>query len=270
MPENPSSGLTEGQREQLPFPPLAMREMVGPTDPAAFDNPSGAPLFPELPLIAYDSVFDFGCGCGRLARQLLQQDPRPRRYLGVDLHPKMIRWCQENLSPVAPGFDFRHHDVAHPTRNSGEHKPEVRPLDAPAGEFSLVLAHSVFTHLVESQADYYFGEVARILGAGGIFVSTWFLFDRQLFPMMHDFQHAVYINDVDPTNAVIFDRTWLPEAARRNGLTIHAATPPVVRGYQWTIHMVPSAAGVKEIALPEDRSPLAGDESYAPPPERAL
>ena len=31
--------------------------------------------------------------------------------------------------------------------------------------------------------------------------------------MMQDFQNALYINDVDPTNAVIFDREWLRREA---------------------------------------------------------
>jgi SAM-dependent methyltransferase len=97
----------------IPMPPLEMRRMVGPTDPEDFDNPSGEPIYAGfgLPLDAYDSVFDFGCGCGRVARQLLQQNPRPRRYVGIDAHRGMIDWCRENLSPIDPNFQFFHHDV---------------------------------------------------------------------------------------------------------------------------------------------------------------
>ncbi|HZO07354.1 MAG TPA: class I SAM-dependent methyltransferase, partial [Solirubrobacterales bacterium] len=108
---------------ELPIPPLEMREAVGPTDPAAFDNPGGAPVFPDLPESAYRSVLDFGCGCGRLARQLIQQQPQPQRYLGIDLHPVMVEWCAANLAPAAPQFEFRHHDVHYPTWNPGEGKP---------------------------------------------------------------------------------------------------------------------------------------------------
>jgi hypothetical protein len=68
----------------LPLPPEAMRGMVGPTDIASFDNPTGTPIYERfgLPPRLYESVFDFGCGCGRQARQLLLQTPRPRRYVG--------------------------------------------------------------------------------------------------------------------------------------------------------------------------------------------
>ena len=70
----------------LPIPPLELRELVGPTDPALFDNPDGNLVVPGLAPEAFSSVLDFGCGCGRLARQLIQQHPQPEIYLGIDLH----------------------------------------------------------------------------------------------------------------------------------------------------------------------------------------
>lgn len=68
----------------LPLPPLELRELVGATDPA---------------------------------RRLMQQRPRPRRYIGVDLHRGMVQWCQDNLAPLADGFAFIHHDVHSPCLN---------------------------------------------------------------------------------------------------------------------------------------------------------
>ena len=243
--------------------------MVGPTDPAAFDNPSGDLVFPELPTHAYESIFDFGCGCGRHARQLIQQRPRPRRYLGVDLHPAMIRWCQGSLSPRAREFEFRHHDVAHATRNPGEDKPATRPLEAEDDSSTLVIAVSVFTHLLPAQAEFYLSEVARILAPTGVLISTWFLFDKQHFPMMQDFQNALYINESDPTNAVIFDRSWLRNELRRNGLAIYSATPPGVRGFQWSLRITTVQPGLEEVPLPEDEAPIA-EVDYKAPVEEEL
>src|SRR5439155_7699 len=80
--------------------------LVGTADPSLFDNPTGRLVVGGVPPEAYDSVLDFGCGCGRIARQLIQQDPRPRAYLGIDVHRGMIQWCRENLAPRAPGFRF--------------------------------------------------------------------------------------------------------------------------------------------------------------------
>lgn len=256
---------------ELPLPPLEMRQTVGPTDPAAFDNPGGAPIFADLPPAAYRSVLDFGCGCGRLARQLIQQDPRPESYLGIDLHPVLIEWCRENLTPAAPQFEFRHHDVHYPSWNPGEGKPRTAPFPAADASRTLVIAYSVFTHLVEADAEHYLEEVARVLAPDGYFESTWFLFDKRYFPMMQDFQNALYINDRNPANAVIFDRGWLLDAAARHGLAIVAAAAPSVRGYHWRITMAQARAGLETVELPADEAPIdvGGTRAAAVEPELA-
>jgi SAM-dependent methyltransferase len=239
-----------------------MRELVGPTDPAAFDNPSGDLLYPYLPAHAYGAVLDFGCGCGRVARQLIQQRDRPRRYLGIDLHRGMIEWCQENLTPHAPGFEFVHHDVRNASFNTGREKPETAPFPAADDTFTLVQAFSVFTHVIERHLGFYLKEVARVLRADGILHSTWFLFDKRDFPMMQDSQNALYINDLDPWNAVIFDRAWLRERAAELGLTISSVRPPHTRGFQWTVLMTPVEQGLPEAEFPLDEAPVGRQ----PPP----
>jgi SAM-dependent methyltransferase len=149
-------------------------------------------VFPDVPVEAYESVFDFGCGCGRIARMLIQQMPRPHRYVGIDLHLGMVRWCQANLEPYAEGFKFLHHDVRNLTLNPGDHKPTKLPFPASDGSFKLVIAWSVFTHSLEEQTVYYLKEVSHILYRDGIFLSTWFLFDKLYFPMMQEFQNALF------------------------------------------------------------------------------
>ena len=116
----------------LPIPPFEMRQLVGPTDEAAFDNPSGDPIL-HVPESQFDAVLDFGCGCGRLARQMIQQRVRPRRYIGFDLHLGMVRWCRENLAPRAPGFEFLHHDVGNPSFNPDAGKPAVLQMPVEDG-----------------------------------------------------------------------------------------------------------------------------------------
>jgi SAM-dependent methyltransferase len=238
-----------------PIPPLAMRILVGPTDERAFDNPSGRLVFPDVPPEAYESVFDFGCGCGRIARTLIQQRPQPRRYLGVDHHRGMIKWCRENLKPFATNFEFVHHDTWNLSFNPGARKPRILPFPADGRAFTLVIAWSVFTHVIESHAMHYLSEVSRILRPDGLFAGTWFLFDKYDFPMMQDFQNALFINDLDPTNAVIFDREWLRKATEAAGLRIVHVVPPEVRGFQWTVHMVPNTSPRLEVEFPADEAP---------------
>jgi SAM-dependent methyltransferase len=238
-----------------------MRELVGRPEREAFENPDGALVHPELPESVFRRVFDFGCGCGRIARQLMEQRPRPERYLGIDVHHGMIEWCRQNLAPAAPEFEFVHHDVFSRGLNpTGAH--QYAPFPAGKAEFTLVEAWSIFTHLTEPQAEFYLREVARVLEPGGVMHSTWFLFDKQEFPMMQDFQNALYINEVDPSNSVIFDREWLGLAMRAAGLTVTSVTPPEIRGFQWVLVLTPTRQGVVEADFPPDEAPLGRQ----PPP----
>jgi SAM-dependent methyltransferase len=249
--ERPAAPERADLTGELPLPPEHMRELVGPTDPAAFDNPDGKLVFGGAEA-DYDSVLDFGCGCGRAARQLLQQKVPPRRYLGVDIHAGMIAWDNANLAPRHPGFAFKHHDVFAAGLNPGADKPLTLPIPCPDADISLAVAISVFTHLLEEQAVHYLHEIRRVLRDDGIFIGSFFLFEKEGFPMMQDFQNALYINHVDPTNAVVFDRQWLQRTAREAGLVLEVVHPPEVRGFHWLLRFTPERPGVVEVELPED------------------
>ncbi len=222
--------------EDLPLPPQEFRHLVGPAEPDAFDHPAMRSVFEAIPREAYGSVFDFGCGCGRLARQLLRYDLRPGRYVGIDPHKGMIDWCRANITSRAPEFDFRHHDVFQEFMNP-DGTFEQLPLPAADGTVTLFLAWSVFTHLLQPDAEFYLRELGRVLHPTGLAVTTWFLFDKTEFPMMQEFQNALYINECDPTNAVIFDRAWLAGALAAAGLEAQSMGAPHVPGFQWTIHL---------------------------------
>jgi SAM-dependent methyltransferase len=220
----------------LPLPPLEFRHLVGPTEPEAFDDPSARLQFERLPPGAYASVFDFGCGCGRLARQLMLLGRIPLSYTGIDPHKGMIEWCRDNISARLPQFQFKHHDVFQEFMNPDGRFEEV-PLPAETGSVSLFLAWSVFTHLLPVDTEYYLRELARVLAPDGIALTTWFMFDKRDFPMMQEFQNALYISDFDPTNAVIFDRRWLERTIDEAGLEIVSRTEPVVPGHQWAMQL---------------------------------
>lgn len=111
-----------------------MRHLV-PSTTTSYDNPSGSLTYPYLPPTAYEAVFDFGCGCGRVARRLMLQRRRPSRYVGIDLHAGMINWCRKNLAPQAPEFTFLHHDVYNVHFNPGptsRARPRSRSKTAPS------------------------------------------------------------------------------------------------------------------------------------------
>jgi SAM-dependent methyltransferase len=240
----------------IPMPPPDLRDWIGPTDIPEFDNPSGTPIYAELglPLKAYETVFDFGCGCGRIARQLLQQTPRPQRYVGIDVHPRLSGWCRENLSPVDPHFEFLHHDVYSPNYAPGNSLRLTQAFPVPNTTFSLVIAHSVFTHLTKSQTEYYLSEIARILAPDGVALTTWLFFDRASFPFLPEL-YCLYTSEADFALAVIYDREWFLATVRNLGLGVLMTRRPAVAGHQWTVCLVRRTPDMV------DQFPLGSDQA---------
>lgn len=224
----------------LPIPPIELRRLVGPTHPRDFDNPDGRLIFGDLaygplsPGEAYRDVFDFGCGCGRNARQLLLQDQAPARYVGVDISRTMIDWCKANLGRQGVEVGFFHHDVwsPNPAYESLGSKNKTLPLRQYGTGFTLINAHSVFTHLLESQARFYLEELRFMLADNGLFRTTWFLFNRSWFPILNPDQHCLYVNASDPTQAVYYDWHFLMGLFQELGLKLIDAEWAEISGHQ--------------------------------------
>jgi SAM-dependent methyltransferase len=239
--------------EVLPLPPMELRAWVGPTDAARYDNPGGALVYAHIPIDNYRSVLDFGCGCGRVARQLILQYPRPQSYVGFDVHPGAIAWASENLAPAAPGFSFVHLDINDPLVNPDVDKPDVLPFPVPDESVTLVDALSIFTHIVERDLPYYLGEVARVLHPDGLVNASFFLFEKSDFPALGPQHNALYGDASYPKSAVFYDRSWLELTLEDCGLgVVEIAQRPEVRGYQW-LFVLGHRNGDREIlALPRD------------------
>jgi SAM-dependent methyltransferase len=241
---------------QIPIPPPELRGLTGRIDVEDYQNLEGKLVYPYLDESHYECVLDFGCGCGRVARQMMLQTQAPENYLGIDLHRDEIDWCRENLKPLRAGIEFLHHDVFNPAINPDPTKPRHLPFPAPDSSFTMVNAISTFTHLVETDAVYYLEECARVLRDGGVLHATWFLFSKDEFPALKRNQNALYGNDQDPTDTVYFDREWLLAQATRCGLSMTQAILPDVRGFQWTLVMRKDHRG-QHAELPADTAPVA-------------
>lgn len=219
-----------------PLPPVELRRLVC-HDDALFELNWTSNVFSEIPPETYESVFDFGCGCGRIARQLMCQPARPKRYVGVDIHKGMIEWCTDNITPLSDSFNFHHHDVWNLGLGPENTKQSTCPFPVEDEAFTLCIAHSVFTHLYKEQAEYYLAEISRILRPQGVARTTWFFFDRLTFPMLFDFQVTLFVNEIDPTNAVIYDWQWFLVAVRNAGLCVQKVVPAKIRGHQWQVFL---------------------------------
>ena len=220
----------------LPIPPLKYRQLVGPKEESFYDNPTGDFLWGNLnigplkPGEAYRRVFDFECGCGRIARQLQLQHSPPEKYVGIDINHEMVKWCQSNLRATCAEFHF--HDAWNPTYAPNNTNCLTRPIRHFGNDFTLINARSVFTHLYQSQTEFYLREFCAMLSTNGIVRTIWFLFNRSWFPTLADSQHCVYINEVDPTQAVYYDWSYLLDLFKHLDLRIVEASWTEIPGFQ--------------------------------------
>ena len=254
----------------IPIPPLELRRWVGPTDPSDYDNPNGGPLLGLYGISneAYAAVFDFGCGCGRQARQMLQQTPRPGRYVGIDVRRELVAWCRrEPACRSSPHFEFLHHDVYAPAYGPGNSLRLSAPFPVEGEAFSLVLASSVFTHLTRSQASSLPERSGAHPQAGwGRLHAAGLFFNRASFQFLPDI-YALYVSEVDFGAALIFDREWFLATVRRVGLAVRKTIPPQIPGYQWVVLLVKRAPGMTD-DFPRRRRGgmgLGGDSSSRSP-----
>jgi SAM-dependent methyltransferase len=258
---------------RAPLPPPGLRQLVGPTDDADFDNPSGSPVFEDLGPLDYSTVVDFGCGCGRVARQLLLQRPPPDHYVGIDVNMDHIRWCREELTPLNQDFRFEHLDVTN-VFNPGPGKPDVAPFPVESGWGSLVVGISILTHIPEAQLLFYLKEIRRVLNDRGRAILTLFLFDRAAIPWLPSFLHSLYIAADNPTACVFYDWDWLLAQLTATSLIVETANVPNVVGGQTSILVRPAgfddrhddSVAVRQLVTLTAPSRSGGDRGAGPLP----
>lgn len=104
----------------------------------------------------FESVLDFGCGCGRVTRPTRRRlGPGPKLH-GIDIDPEAIEWARANYGSLA---DFR---VG----------PAMPPTTYAADTFDLIYGISVFTHLPEDMQFAWLDELRRITRPGGVLLLT--------------------------------------------------------------------------------------------------
>jgi SAM-dependent methyltransferase len=177
-----------------------------------------------------DRVLDVGCGIGRMARPLAGFLQEPGSYDGFDVNPGGIAWCVRHYGDH-PNFTFAVADLCNSRYNpAGTQSAAEFTFPYDDVRFDFTLATSVFTHLLEGEAERYLAEAARTLAPGGRLLTTWFLLDEgsraalaagRAAPAFSDPDAHISLLDEDvPEEAVAFARTWLAEALQRHGLTL--------------------------------------------------
>lgn len=150
----------------VPLPPEALLRRVGwdihSRHPAEVYEERGREqwrliksLLPEGWTFEGKRVLDFGCGAGRVVRHALAEDSTGE-YWGCDIDSRSIEWLRANLRALH-AFETE----------------EWPPTQLPDGQFDLIYAFSVFTHLLDSWSAWLL-ELHRLLDHDGVLIVTVF------------------------------------------------------------------------------------------------
>ena len=191
-------------------------------------------------LSPHDRVLDLGCGIGRMARVLVDVLEPPGSYDGFDVVPEGIEWCRAHYTHTRAPFRFELADVRNARYNPTGALPAGEFRFPYAGDsFDLVIATSLFTHLLSDTADHYLAESARVLSPGGRMLSTWFLLGaarparvQATFDFAHPVGPAMVIDAAQPERAVAHREGWLRGRLAAHGLALRGP----IRYGSWTGH----------------------------------
>ncbi len=239
---DPFDGLIRILTGRGDLPPLSLRRHAGPV--GAFST-STEDLFALLArkghLGAGMTLLDLGCGPGAVPLKLEEKGIAVRSYVGVDVHEPSVAWCRERFAGKA-AIRFEVAEVRSPYGGRGSKEPGDYEFPLGDGAAGLVLAKSLFTHLLPDAARRYLSEIRRCLSPEGTCLLTAFVFDASrgdppAFPHHGADPLVRWRRRARPEAAVAYERAFFEEMLGAAGLSIAEMLPgfwpgasPVLRG----------------------------------------
>jgi SAM-dependent methyltransferase len=129
----------------------------------------------NLPYSEGNRILDIGCGTGLLGIASEPYVSGGGQYTGIDVMLKDVEFCRAHYPPET--HRFIHFNLNNPAYARAQ-DATLRPWPVPDADADLVTALSVWTHLNERDAVFYFAEIARVLKPGGRAIITFFLLDE--------------------------------------------------------------------------------------------
>lgn len=146
------------------LPPESLRKHIGSLEKVPFIL-TGYSLYRNFDLACqqftgrsihqFPAILDWGCGCGRVVRNLVFENEQRSKITAIDIDSAAIEWCQQNIA----GVQFAQ-------------VPLFPPTQLAADSIDLVYAYSVMTHLTEAAQFQWLAELRRITRPGGLLLLT--------------------------------------------------------------------------------------------------
>lgn len=120
-------------------------------------------------------VLDVGSGQGRLPIGILRVIGE-LDYLGIDVEPASVDWCNRYIGQAHPSFRFLRMNVYSERSNkTGVRLDENFRFDVPSESIDIVYLFSVFSHMTEEDMKVYLKDFRRVLKKTGILFFTTFV-----------------------------------------------------------------------------------------------
>lgn len=188
--------------QESDLPPLYAMQKIG-SDSMQHFKSAMIKLFSDLYhrfyLQANYTIFDLGCGSGRLSYPFAKLVGNKGKYYGADVWAEGIDMCKARFTQ--PNMSF--HLI--PAKNNyyfDKFNPEVTnnfTLDfLPDSSINLIFATSVFTHLIEEDARAYLHEFKRTLKPDGYAYVTCFIIDRFFMDYVAATNKYTAVKEVSP------------------------------------------------------------------------
>lgn len=153
---------------------------TGSGDYIAQGNLQCSHLFKLTKIQSDHTLLDIGSGIGRTAVRLTQFLNAEGSYEGFDVVQKGVDWCQRNISPDFPNFNFQYVPLHNDLYNTNSQKATEFTFPYPDEKFDTAFLFSVFTHMRIEEIEHYFQEIGRVLKTGGQCLATCFIYDQDL------------------------------------------------------------------------------------------
>jgi len=231
----PGAGLTPHQAQRF-YDRLGRAQDLQ----AFYEDRPAAELIAAASFPAARSVFELGCGTGRLAENLLARHlPADARYLGTDISDTMVALSQARLR--------RFGGRARVLRADG-----TVPLPVASGGFDRFLAVYVFDLLGPGDAEAVIAQAQRLLRPGGLLC-------------------AVSLAPGQAPAARLISQTWTGIWSRAPGL-VGGCRPirlePLLDGWHVTHRALVTAWALTSEVIVAAPRPADGPGGNAPPPRR--
>ena len=164
-------------------------------------------------------VLELGCGIGRDAIPLAERIGPGGTYLGIDIIRDSVEWCTRNVTAKYPNARFHYDDVKDSLHNPGG-TAHFESVCHPTSDASidLIVAQSVFSHMLRPELTHYLREFARVLVPGGTVYATFFRVTPEILESArqtnltpwdlrfeHDLGGGCYVNELEHlTGAVAY------------------------------------------------------------------